>query len=56
MEQPEGFVDPEKKDLIFKLKRSLCGLKQSPRQWYKKLDSFITKLNFTRANLIVVFI
>ena len=56
MEQPEGFVDPEKKDLIFKLKRSLYGLKQSPRQWYKKLDSFITKLNFTRANLIVVFI
>ena len=49
MEQLEGFVDPEKKDLVCKLKRSLYGLKQSPRQWYKRFDSFMTKLNFTRS-------
>ncbi|KAK1619242.1 hypothetical protein QYE76_024759 [Lolium multiflorum] len=35
MDQPEGFVVPGKEDLVCKLKRSLYGLKQSPRQWYK---------------------
>ncbi|KAK1694265.1 hypothetical protein QYE76_010962 [Lolium multiflorum] len=35
MDQPEGFVVPSKEDLVCKLKRSLYGLKQSPRQWYK---------------------
>ncbi|KAK1631604.1 hypothetical protein QYE76_005919 [Lolium multiflorum] len=36
MDQPEGFVVPGKEDLVCKLKRSLYGLKQSPRQWYKR--------------------
>jgi hypothetical protein len=32
MDQPEGFVVPGKEDLVWKLKRSLYGMKQSPRQ------------------------
>ena len=48
MEQLKGFVDPRKKDFVFQLKRSLFGLKQSPHQWDKRFDSFITMLNFTR--------
>uniref|UniRef100_J3LVX0 Uncharacterized protein n=1 Tax=Oryza brachyantha TaxID=4533 RepID=J3LVX0_ORYBR len=35
MDEPEGFIVPGKKDYACKLKRSLYGLKQSPRQWYK---------------------
>jgi ATP-binding cassette subfamily B (MDR/TAP) protein 1 len=41
MDQPKGFIVPAKEDLVCKLKRSLYGLKQSPRQWYKSFDSFI---------------
>jgi hypothetical protein len=33
MKQPEGFVVKGKKELVYKLKRSLYGLKQSPRMW-----------------------
>ncbi|KAK1627376.1 hypothetical protein QYE76_001691 [Lolium multiflorum] len=49
MDQPEGFVVPGKEDLVCKLKRSLYGLKQSPRQWYKRFDSFMLAHEFKRS-------
>ena len=41
MQQPEGFTLPGKEEYVFHLKKSLYGLKQSPRQWYKRFDSFM---------------
>jgi ATP-binding cassette subfamily B (MDR/TAP) protein 1 len=49
MNQPEGFIVPSKEDLVCKLKRSLYGLKQSPRQWYKRFDSFMLAHGFKRS-------
>ncbi|CAM8897326.1 unnamed protein product [Rhodiola kirilowii] len=50
MRQPEGFIigDPEKKVCL--LKRSLYGLKQSPRLWYRRFDEFIFNGGFKRSD------
>ncbi|OAE33937.1 hypothetical protein AXG93_1952s1130 [Marchantia polymorpha subsp. ruderalis] len=46
MNEPEGFQVPGKEDYVCKLKRSLYGLKQSPRQWYKREHWQAVKLIF----------
>jgi hypothetical protein len=49
MKQSEGFVVKGKKELVCKLKKSLYGLKQSPRMWYQKFDTYILGLGFVRS-------
>jgi len=49
MTQPEGFQCPGKEDYVCKLKKSLYGLKQSPRQWYKKFDNYMIELGYNRS-------
>eukprot|EP00253_Pinus_taeda_P021796 PITA_21796 len=48
MKKPKGFAMKGKKELVCKLKKSLYGLKQSPRMWYQKFHTFIRGLGFTR--------
>ncbi|KAL5757095.1 hypothetical protein ACOSQ2_021841 [Xanthoceras sorbifolium] len=49
MQQPEGFEIEGKKDHVCLLKKSLYGLKQSPRQWYKRFDSFMIGHGYSRS-------
>uniref|UniRef100_A0A2N9GRZ0 CCHC-type domain-containing protein n=1 Tax=Fagus sylvatica TaxID=28930 RepID=A0A2N9GRZ0_FAGSY len=49
MEQPEGFKQPGTENLVCRLKKSLYGLKQSPRQWYKRFDSYMIQIGYTRC-------
>ncbi|KAJ4703754.1 Retrovirus-related Pol polyprotein from transposon TNT 1-94 [Melia azedarach] len=49
MTQLDGFQVPGKEDYVCKLKKSLYGLKQSPRQWYKRFDSYMIEIGYTRS-------
>ena len=42
----EGFEVKGKEDLVCRLKKSLYGLKQSPRMWYQKFDTHMLELGF----------
>ncbi|KAL9267087.1 Retrovirus-related Pol polyprotein from transposon TNT 1-94-like protein [Drosera capensis] len=46
---PQGFFIEGKEDYVCRLYKSLYGLKQSPRQWYKRFDSFMMKHGFNRS-------
>ncbi|GKG15553.1 retrotransposon protein, putative, ty1-copia subclass, partial [Tanacetum coccineum] len=41
MVQPEGFVDPNHPRKVYKLQRSIYGLKQASRSWNKRFDEEI---------------
>ena len=49
MKQPEVFSMKGQEELVCRLKKSLYGLKQSPRMWYQKFDSYTSDLGFKRS-------
>jgi len=51
MIQPENFVLGNSKSMVFKLNKSIYGLKQASRQWYYKFHQVITSYGF-EANAV----
>ena len=49
MKQPEGFVKKGEEHLVCKLKKSIYGLKQSPRCWNTALDSHLKSIGLTQS-------
>ena len=49
IEHPEGFETLDHESHVCQLKRALYGLKQAPRAWYTGIDSYFTRLGFTKS-------
>ena len=49
MEKPPGFVAQGESSLVCKLRRSLYGLKQSPRAWFGKFSSVVHAFRMKRS-------
>ncbi|RVW60313.1 Retrovirus-related Pol polyprotein from transposon RE2 [Vitis vinifera] len=50
MEQPPGFVAQEESGLVCRLRRSLYGLKQSPRAWFSRFSSVVQEFGMLRSS------
>ncbi|CAN0097576.1 unnamed protein product [Heterosigma akashiwo] len=50
VKQPPGFIDKDHPHKVWKLKKALYGLRQSPRLWYNTLHEFLLQQNFVRSD------
>ena len=47
--QLEGYENKGSENMVYLLKKSLYGLKQSPRQWYLRFDEFMASNGYLRS-------
>nr|GEX21421.1 hypothetical protein [Tanacetum cinerariifolium] len=47
--QPDGFLDQDNPNHMYKLEKALYGLKQDPRAWYDMLTSFLISQDFSKG-------
>nr|GFA50528.1 copia protein [Tanacetum cinerariifolium] len=49
--QPDGFVDQDNPNHVYKLKKALYGLKQAPCAWYDMLSLFLLSQDFSKGSV-----
>nr|GFA51614.1 retrovirus-related Pol polyprotein from transposon TNT 1-94 [Tanacetum cinerariifolium] len=49
--QPDGFVDSNNPNHVYKLKKALYRLKQAPHAWYDMLSSFLLSQDFSKVSV-----
>ena len=48
MEQPQCFEIHGSDSHVYMLKKSLCGLKQSPQAWNSRIDAYLLSMGFQK--------
>ncbi|GJY40415.1 retrovirus-related pol polyprotein from transposon TNT 1-94, partial [Tanacetum coccineum] len=48
LNQPDGFVDPNHPEKVYRLRKAHYGLKQAPRAWYDELSTFLILKGFSK--------
>jgi hypothetical protein len=51
MEQPPGYVDQAHPNLVYRLKKTLYNLKQTPKAWLNKIGQYIVTSEFQTSNV-----
>ena len=49
MNQPQGFITKGKEKMVCRLFKTIYGLKQSPRAWYKKIDKYFESIGLKKS-------
>ncbi|GKF07612.1 retrovirus-related pol polyprotein from transposon TNT 1-94, partial [Tanacetum coccineum] len=49
--QPDGFIDQDNPNHVYKLKKALYGFKQDPRAWYDMLSKFLLSQEFSKGTV-----
>nr|GEZ79587.1 hypothetical protein [Tanacetum cinerariifolium] len=52
--QPNGFVDQDNPNHVYKLKKALYGLKRAPCTWYELLSLFLISQDFSKVDTPIV--
>nr|GEX75933.1 hypothetical protein [Tanacetum cinerariifolium] len=47
--QPDGFIDLDHPEKVYRLRKALYGLKQALRAWYDELSNFLMSKGFTKG-------
>nr|GEV92738.1 hypothetical protein [Tanacetum cinerariifolium] len=47
--RPDGFLDPDHSEKVYRLRKALYGLKQAPRAWYDEILNFLISKGFTKG-------
>jgi len=51
IEKPEGFETFDHESHVCQLKKALYELKQASHAWYTRIDSYFTRLGFTKSEV-----
>ena len=49
VEQPLSFETHDRESHVCRLKKAMSSLKQAPRTWYDRIDSFLSSWGFTKS-------
>lgn len=50
LQQPQGYIEPGKENLVCRLHKSLYGLKQASRVWNRHFDTFLKKFGLNPSD------